>query len=338
MGKPPATQPPARLGPTLLFLILGAWAMGCVWAESFRWVDEKGMVHYSDQVPPEDAKHERARLNEQGRRVEQIEGAKSSEQLARERRLDQLRREQQRLLVEQHDRDLALLRSYRSEEELRQSYQNKRTTLDAIIKVTQSNRQRQVDFLAVQQKKAAELELKGQPVPKNLRDNIEAIRRQIVSHQEKLDALEKDREAIDLLYQRDLDRFRLLQAHRTELDRFQVWREPVPFKGKEVVISAVTCQPGADCERVWNRTRGYIQTHSTLPLFTDTARILQTLNPQTDADIALIAVRIEGKTEHTIFLDLRCRPSSLGEELCSGPKGLGILAGFREATEGDAQP
>jgi hypothetical protein len=314
------------------------WVARTALAEAFRWTDEQGRVHYSDQVPPEDAKHERARLNEQGRRVERIEGAKTPEQLARERQRQYLRAEQQRLLVEQHDRDLALLRSYRNEDELLQGRQNKLTTLDAIIKVTLSNRQRQADFLQSQQKKAADLELQGQPVPKSLRDNIDAVRRQIASHQEKLDGLEREKRTINESYQRDLERFRLLQANRGELERFLVWREPARLDGGNVIIGAVNCRPGSDCDRVWDATRRYIQSRTALPLFTDTPRLLQTMGPQSDGDIALIAVRIEGRSDNAVFLDLRCRPSSLGEELCAGPKGREILSGFTSAVTSASAP
>lgn len=302
-------------------------------AGTYRWVDEQGKTHYSDQVPPEEAKHERARLNEQGRQVEHFEAAKTPEQLARDRQLKLWRAEQHRLLTEQHDRDLALLRSYRSEDEMQQALQGKFATIDAVIKVVLSNRQRQDDYLQTLQQKAAELELQGKPVAQAQRGKIEATRRQIASHQEKINGLEADKKAIADQFARDSQRFRLLQARRGELERTTFWYDAPESRQDDATLAAVVCQPGAPCDKAWALAKRYVQLNSSLPLFTETDRILQTLSPQTDSDIALIAVRIDSKTDSTLFLDVRCRPSSLGEELCGSTKAKEIRAGFKPALQ-----
>jgi len=63
---------------------------------AYRWVDEHGVVHYGDRVPPEYAKKERAILNSQGVEVGRLEAQKTPEQLAEEERhrQEQLRRKQ----------------------------------------------------------------------------------------------------------------------------------------------------------------------------------------------------------------------------------------------------
>lgn len=60
---------------------------------SYKWTDEKGVLHYGDRVPPEHAKRERSRLNEQGVEVGRLEAEKTFEQLAEEeRRTEEARR------------------------------------------------------------------------------------------------------------------------------------------------------------------------------------------------------------------------------------------------------
>jgi len=47
---------------------------------AYRWVDEQGVVHYGDHIPPQYASQERAVLNREGVEVGHIDAAKSPEQ------------------------------------------------------------------------------------------------------------------------------------------------------------------------------------------------------------------------------------------------------------------
>lgn len=51
---------------------------------TFRWVDEQGVVHYSDEVPAPAAGRDRAIMNSQGVVVRHLEGQKSADQIAAE--------------------------------------------------------------------------------------------------------------------------------------------------------------------------------------------------------------------------------------------------------------
>src|SRR5689334_11671993 len=51
---------------------------------AYRWVDENGVVHYGDRLPPQYAKKESAILNKQGVEVGHTEAQKTPEQLAAE--------------------------------------------------------------------------------------------------------------------------------------------------------------------------------------------------------------------------------------------------------------
>jgi hypothetical protein len=68
---------------------------------SYKWVDENGVVHYGDHVPPEYVKRERKVLNDQGVEVGRIEAEKTPEQRAIE--AARAREVQQR---QQHDQFL----------------------------------------------------------------------------------------------------------------------------------------------------------------------------------------------------------------------------------------
>jgi len=306
-------------------------------ADTYRWVDQQGNVHYSDQLPPEQATRPREKLNAQTRKKELIEGAKTPEQLAREKQLKQLRAEQERLLEEQRDRDLSLLRTYRSEDDLVLALQGKIKMIDSQIKLTASNRQRQEEILLGQQQRAAAIERQGQSIPKNLLDSMETTRRQKASYQDQITNLEAEKQAITVRFTKDIARFKALKSGQKEMGLSLAKREPLLAQEKSTadgnLLSAIACSIGTVCDRAWELTKAYVKDHATTPLITETERILQTANPVEDRDIALTVTRIAGKTEDILFLDVRCRSSSLGEELCAGAQVKEIRAGFRQYLE-----
>lgn len=81
----------SRRQPVAVLLCSVAAALAAPWAQaqggtSYKWVDDKGVVHYGDRVPPEAAKRERAVLNDQGVVVRRLDAEKTPEELAAEQR------------------------------------------------------------------------------------------------------------------------------------------------------------------------------------------------------------------------------------------------------------
>lgn len=74
---------------------------------TYRWVDEKGVTHYGDRVPPQYVKQERTILNRRGVEVGRLEAQKTPEQLAEEER-------QRQEMERQKQRDTFLLTTYTS--------------------------------------------------------------------------------------------------------------------------------------------------------------------------------------------------------------------------------
>ncbi len=81
---------------------------------TYRWVDDEGVVHYGDSIPPEAAEKPKTVLNEQGVTVGRLEGRKSPEQIEAERVAAELK--VQRDL--QHRADTALLATYNNVDEI----------------------------------------------------------------------------------------------------------------------------------------------------------------------------------------------------------------------------
>ena len=77
----------------------------------YRWVDDKGVVHYGDRIPVQDSQKESAVLNRQGVEVDRRSAQKSPAEQA-----EQLRRDQEQAKVQQHDN--FLLTTYTSPKDI----------------------------------------------------------------------------------------------------------------------------------------------------------------------------------------------------------------------------
>ena len=102
--------------------LLGAWLALCAQTSSaaglYKWTDERGVVHYSDQIPPEAADKGTVVLDKQGRQVKKIEPAPTQAQLKAKEAEDERQKAMARTREDRARKDLALLQSYTSAEEI----------------------------------------------------------------------------------------------------------------------------------------------------------------------------------------------------------------------------
>ena len=76
-------------------------------ATTYKWVDEQGIVHYGDSIPPQYAEKEHKLLNNQGVEVGHTDAQKTPEELAAEARAHEA-------VVKQQQHDSFLLTTYTS--------------------------------------------------------------------------------------------------------------------------------------------------------------------------------------------------------------------------------
>jgi hypothetical protein len=95
----------------------------------YKWVDDQGITHYGDRIPPEYAAQEHDVINAQGIEVQRLEAQKTPEQLALE---DQLKVEE----AQRASRDKNLLNTYVSVQEIERLRDQRLTLLSDQIKVT----------------------------------------------------------------------------------------------------------------------------------------------------------------------------------------------------------
>lgn len=178
----------------------------------YRWVDEQGNVHYSDQVPADQSRPAKSILNERGMTVDQIEAAKTAEQLAEEKRLRQLEDERRREQQKQAARDRVLLNTFHSEADIVHARDSKITAVENLIHSAQNSLKQSEHQRRVLVKRAAAAERAGNPVPKEVAQEIRQVRRQIDETNQYIEQKREEQTQIRKQYEQDILRYRTIKA------------------------------------------------------------------------------------------------------------------------------
>ena len=138
-------NPKFHILPSNFKLIALAILVGCIFSTVFlqaglyRWVDEKGVVHFGDRIPAKYAKIEREIYSSQGLVIEVLPAEKTKEQLVAEELQRQLTIEQERLGKLAAHRDNTLLSSYRNVSDIERARDEKLAQISTQIQLLDLN-------------------------------------------------------------------------------------------------------------------------------------------------------------------------------------------------------
>jgi len=125
----------------LIPLVVGLLLLGMTQASAqqnlYRWVDEEGVVHYGDHVPPAYSDQEHEILNDRGVALRRVEGTASEDELAERARLETLKKAEAEAAREGARRDKVLLDTYLSVEEIVRLRDQRLELIEAQITVTE---------------------------------------------------------------------------------------------------------------------------------------------------------------------------------------------------------
>jgi Domain of unknown function (DUF4124) len=93
-------------------------AQSAIAAGLYKWTDDKGAVHYSDQMPPDAVNKGTTVFDKQGRPVKKIDAAPTPEQLKAKEQDDERQKAAARQRDDQARKDMALLQTYTNESEI----------------------------------------------------------------------------------------------------------------------------------------------------------------------------------------------------------------------------
>jgi len=209
-----------RLAPAAALMALAlASQSGTARAATYKWVDEKGVVHYTDKMPPEEVNKGTTELNKQGVPIKKTDPAPTPEQ----RRAMALEEQRQRELAKQQDdqarRDRALLSSYTSESEIDLARTRSLRTIESVVQSSKAYTEQLARRKAgIEAKKKTEYANKPMPTP--MERELESITEELARQDELLAQKQKEVVAVNARYDADKKR----------------WRELVTSKGGEAAL------------------------------------------------------------------------------------------------------
>lgn len=196
---------------TLSFALLSppSWAGG----KLYRWVDENGVTHYGDRVPPQYAKKEHDVLNDHGIKIGTVSAAPTAEELAEAARLEERRKE----LAKRARRDRILLATYLSVEEIELLRDRRIELLQAQSTVT-------AQYLDTLREKMLKLENESAsfkpfsqnesapPIPDSLAKERIITLNAINEYERSLSRLRANQVELEMEFAEDIDRFKRLKT------------------------------------------------------------------------------------------------------------------------------
>lgn len=197
--------PAFLLGAFLLAIAVNAHAA------LYKWTDERGRVHYTDQLPAEAMNRERVELNRQGLPIKKAEPSRPAVQrIAKTEDDDQRQRQAERERVIAQRRDRALVESYTNEGEIDLAKTRAIATIDGQVQSAEA-------FIAQMAKRREELEAKKgtfapRPVPGSIAREIETIDTEIGHQNEFIAGKRKEAASVGARYDADKLRFRELRG------------------------------------------------------------------------------------------------------------------------------
>ena len=177
---------------------------------TFRWVDDQGVVHYSDEVPAPAAGKDRTIMNAQGVPVRHLDAQKSADQLAAEAR-------ERAAVIKQKQHDTFLMTTYTSVKDiegLRDSrLEQLKTERAAGLQYLETLKSR---LAALQTRAVAYRPYSAAPGARAMPDDLaENLRRTVNEMRTQTDALAKETEKEAMLraqFQADIDRYKKLHT------------------------------------------------------------------------------------------------------------------------------
>lgn len=183
----------------------------------YRWVDDKGNIHYGDHVPPQFATNDRDVLNQHGVTVGFEQGEITAEERAEMDRLVAEAEEAARIKAEIARRDRMLLDTYLTVADIEDLRDRRLELLDSQIKVTElylnNLRKRLVGLQAeATQFKPYSQNPNAQQIPEFLALDISRTLASINNYEETLARTRNDQANLRAAFALDIERFRELKG------------------------------------------------------------------------------------------------------------------------------
>ncbi|MBI3147928.1 MAG: DUF4124 domain-containing protein [Betaproteobacteria bacterium] len=172
-------------------------------ANMYKWVDEKGVVHYGDTIPPEYVKGGTTELNRQGRAIKRTAPALTEAQIRAQEEEKTRRLEDEKTAREQKRKDDALLATYTSVKEIDQLRARSVTAVEAVVKGAQNR----IAELKKRKTEIDAMEKSKQRISAEIRREQKSIEQELPVQQGLVEQKSKELVAINVKFDTERRRF-----------------------------------------------------------------------------------------------------------------------------------
>lgn len=196
--------------PVLLLLPL---LIGAQQRATYSWVDDEGVMHYGDSIPPEYADKPKNVVNEHGVTVDHIRGKKTAEEIEAERVAAELALQKEL----QNRADRALLATYQTVDEIEMHRDRRIELFQAQSRVTElylRNLDRRLTQLREESSRFRPYssDPNAELIDPRLVKEIKDTENTIVRHKKNLEKYQRDEREIVERFDGDIDRFKNLKG------------------------------------------------------------------------------------------------------------------------------
>lgn len=178
-------------------------------AKLYKWVDDQGITHYGETIPPEYADKNRDELSQSGRVIKKEEVLTPEERQAK-KQSDAKKREDEKAALEQQRHDQTLTNTYSNVKEIDLARSRSLQQVDARIFSINSQVKMASDNLLGLQNEADGYTKANKPIPASLKDDLLETQRRLERVQQTLEKLKAERTSVEARYDADKARYQEL--------------------------------------------------------------------------------------------------------------------------------
>jgi len=180
-------------------------------AKLFKWVDDKGVTHYGEVIPPEYANSERDSLKKSGlieKRPEKVDPAavRTKEEAEKKRLIDE------QATMEQQRRDSALLNTYSNEKEIDQALERNLVLINARIDSNKTLLKSSQEGLDEHRKEVDIRTKAGKKIPQSLTNDVTQSEARVLKFTTELNKSEEELVAVKARFENDKLLYRKLKG------------------------------------------------------------------------------------------------------------------------------
>lgn len=181
-------------------------------AKLYKWVDENGQVHYSQNMPPEHKDKSSTELDKSGRVLKKNDAAPPPETARLDEEGIARKRLEEKRLYEQRRRDSALINTYTTEAEIDVARDRNLMLPTQAIKGIEPRLKVAWARLEALKKQTEPYEKAGKPVPDALKEDLAMQEKEVAQFEGELRAKQTEATHIREKYEADKMRFRELSS------------------------------------------------------------------------------------------------------------------------------